>query len=146
MKSFDYIKKWNYRNRHFFPQYFNNSIFHIHIYFVIYIKEEWGYGEEHTILHSDQGIVYSSVKFEKANKDYPITRSMSRAGTPTDNPVIESLIGWIKGDLKQYMKPHDFSDIHTAIEIYVHYFNNHRLAYHLNYITPVEYRTINGFT
>ena len=116
------------------------------LYNFLRIKEERGYGEEHTILHSDQGRVYSSVKFEKAHKDYPITRSMSRAGTPTDNPVIESLIGWIKGDLKQYMKLHDFSDIHTAIELYVHYFNNHRLAYRLDYITPVEYRMINGFT
>lgn len=58
-------------------------------------------------------------KVEKAHKDYPISRSMSRAGTPTDNPVIESLIGWIKGDLKHYIKMHDFKDINTAIELYI---------------------------
>ncbi|MFA7422698.1 MAG: IS3 family transposase, partial [Acholeplasmataceae bacterium] len=110
------------------------------------IKEQRGYGEDHTILHSDQGKVYSSVKFEKTHKDYPITRSMSRAGTPTDNPVIESLIGWIKGDLKHYLKLHDFKDINTAIEIYVDYFNHHRVAYRLDYLTPVEYRTIKGFS
>lgn len=110
------------------------------------IKEERGYGDDHTILHSDQGIVYASKKFEKAHKEYPITRSMSRAGTPTDNPVIESLIGWIKGDLKHYIKLHDFKDINTAIELYIDYFNNHRVAYRLDYLTPVEYRTINGFT
>lgn len=33
------------------------------------IKEQRGYGEDHTILHSDQGRVYSSVKFEKTHKD-----------------------------------------------------------------------------
>jgi len=106
------------------------------------IKEERGYGDDHTILHRDQGIVYASKKFEKAHKDY----SMSRAGTPTDNPVIESLIGWIKGDLKHYIKLHDFKDINTAIESYIDYFNNHRVAYRLGYLTPAEYRTINGFT
>src|SRR5690554_586797 len=79
-------------------------------------KEERGYGDDHTILDSDQGRVYSSVKFEKAHKEYPISRSMSRAGTPTDNPVIESLIGWIKGDLKHCIKMHDFKDINTAIK------------------------------
>lgn len=109
------------------------------------IKEQRGYGEDHTILHSDQGRVYSSVKFEKTHQTYPITRSMSRAGTPTDNPVIESLIGWIKGDLKHYLKLHDFGDIKKAIEIYVDYFNHHRVAYRLDYLTPVEYRTIKGF-
>ncbi len=110
------------------------------------IKEERGYKDRHTILHSDQGLVYASKKFEKAHRDYPISRSMSRVGTPTDNPVIESLIGWIKAGLKHYIKINDFEDIHTAIELYVNYFNNHRVAYRLNYQTPVEYRTLNGFT
>lgn len=65
---------------------------------------------------------------------------MSRAGTPTDNAVIESLIGWTKGDLKHYIKPHHFKDINIAIELYIYSFNNHRIAYRLNYLTPVEYQ------
>lgn len=109
------------------------------------IKEARGYSDKHTILHSDQGIVYASKKFEKTHKDYPITRSMSRAATPTDNPVIESLNGWIKAELKHNLRMHDFTDINTAIELYINYFNNNRPAWKLNYLTPVEYRTINGF-
>ena len=38
-----------------------------------------------TTLHSEQGIIYSSLTFTNAHKDYNIIRSMSRAGTPTDN-------------------------------------------------------------
>jgi hypothetical protein len=38
------------------------------LYDFLRIKEERGYGDEHTILHSDQGRVYSSVKFENAHK------------------------------------------------------------------------------
>lgn len=64
------------------------------------IKETRGYKDKHTILHSNQGTVYASKKFEKTHKDYPITRSMSRATTPTANPVIESHNGWIKAELK----------------------------------------------
>lgn len=48
-----------------------------------------------TVLHTDQGSIYSSRAFTWAHKDYNIRRSISRAGTPTDNPIIESLNGWI---------------------------------------------------
>ncbi|MDD3122482.1 MAG: hypothetical protein PHC62_03080 [Candidatus Izemoplasmatales bacterium] len=65
----------------------------------LWIKEKRGYGDLTTILHSDQGNIYSSKKFEQVHKDYPIARSMSRVATPTDNAVIESLNGWIISDL-----------------------------------------------
>ena len=48
------------------------------------------------ILHTDQGSVYSSKAYNKLIENYNISRSMSRARTPTDNPVNESLNGWIK--------------------------------------------------
>ena len=60
------------------------------------IKEARGYSDKLTILHSDQGFAYASKKFVKAHKEYPITESMSRAETPNNKPVIESLNGWIK--------------------------------------------------
>jgi len=52
------------------------------------------------ILHTDQGSVYSSKAFKEAHNQFNITRSMSRVGTPTDNPIIEALNGWIKDELK----------------------------------------------
>ena len=51
------------------------------------------------ILHTDQGSVYSSKAYNKLIENYNISRSMSRARTPTDNPVNESLNGWIKEEL-----------------------------------------------
>lgn len=52
-------------------------------------------------LHTDQGSVYSSAGFYQTHKNHTnIKRSMSRAGTPTDNPIIESLNGWIKEEMK----------------------------------------------
>ncbi|MBQ2310138.1 MAG: transposase family protein, partial [Erysipelotrichales bacterium] len=47
----------------------------------------------------DQGSVYSSKVYNDLITDFNIQRSMSRAGTPTDNPVNESLNGWIKEEL-----------------------------------------------
>ncbi len=51
--------------------------------------------EEPTILHTDQGSVYSSLAYNDLIKDENIVRSMSRAGTPTDDPVNEALNGFI---------------------------------------------------
>jgi len=107
------------------------------------IKETRGYGDLNTILHSDQGNIYASKKFEKAHKDYSITRSMSRVATPTDNAVIESLNGWIKADIKKNLKIDDYQDPWKALEIYVNYFNNKRPSWKLNYLSPVEYRMVN---
>lgn len=55
------------------------------------IKEEKH--EDLIILHTDQGSVYSSKQYNNLLNDFNIQRSMSRAGTPTDNPVNESLNG-----------------------------------------------------
>ena len=50
-------------------------------------------------LHTDQGSVYSSEAFNKLLTNNNIIHSMSRAGTPTDNPIDESINGWIKEEL-----------------------------------------------
>ena len=51
------------------------------------------------VFHTDQGAVYSSKAFCQAHIQYYILRSMSRGGTPTDNPIIEALNGWMKEEL-----------------------------------------------
>ena len=97
------------------------------------------------ILHTDQGSVYSSAAFYDAHKEYTIIRSMSRAGTPTDNPVIEAVNGWIKSELyaEDWHRRHDTAE--EMIASYVKYYNNERPAYALQYKTPVQYRIEQGF-
>jgi len=56
-------------------------------------KIKRGYKHQDTIMHSDQGVIYSSYALSQVHKDYTIKRSMSRIATPTDNPIIESLNG-----------------------------------------------------
>ena len=70
---------------------------------------------------------------------------MSRAGTPTDNPIIESLNGWIKAELTTDYEYWKCKDVYSLIDEYVYYFNNYRPAYALNYKSPVQYRTEQGF-
>ena len=55
--------------------------------------------DEPVILHTDQGAVYTSRAFEYSHRNSQIIRSMSRVAAPTDNPINESLNGWIKQEL-----------------------------------------------
>ncbi len=97
------------------------------------------------ILHTDQGSVYSSKLYNNLLKDYHIERSMSRSGTPTDNPVNESLNGWIKEELIIDFNLKRCDDVLKLIKEYVLYFNNIRPAYSLQYKTPIQYKLELGF-
>lgn len=92
------------------------------------------------ILHSDQGSVYSSKSFNELLPHYNISRSMSRAGTPTDNGTMEAIIGWVKEELFLDFKLRDHEDIEKAINDYIYYFNHERPACALNYLTPIQYK------
>lgn len=96
-------------------------------------------------LHTDQGAVYSSELYNKLLEDYNIRHSMSRAGTPTDNPVNEALNGWIKEELFIDFKLKNCDDVPKLIEEYIYYYNNERPAYSLNYKTPIQYKIESGF-
>lgn len=98
-----------------------------------------------TILHTDQGSVYSSKAYNKLLEDYNIQRSMSRAGTPIDNPVNESLNGWIKEELIVDFKLKQSKDVPKLIEEYIYYYNNERPAYSLQYKTRFNIKLNQGF-
>lgn len=102
------------------------------------IKEQ--YPELEMVLHTDQGVVYSSKAFNELLPMYNIVRSMSRAGTPTDNGSMEAINGWIKEELFMDFHITGEKDIKEEIDDYIVFFNEQRPAYALNYLTPKEYR------
>ena len=108
-------------------------------------KIKRGYKSQETIFHSDQGIIYSSVAFNNAHKDYNITRSMSRIGTSTDNPIIESKNGWLKKEMYIDFNQDDYDTVEDYIDAIIYDHNYFRPSYALNYKTPIEYRTQLGF-
>ena len=108
-------------------------------------KIKRGYKSQETIFHSDQGTIYSSVSFNNAHKDYNITRSMSRIGTPTDNPIIESKNGWLKKEMYIDFNQNDYETVEDYINAIIYDHNYLRPSYALNYKTPIEYRTQLGF-
>ncbi len=97
------------------------------------------------ILHTDQGSVYASKSYNDLVENYNIERSMSRAGTLTDNPVNESLNGWIKEELYIDFDLKHCNNVSRLIEKYIYYFNNERPSYALNYKTPIQFKHELGF-
>ena len=98
---------------------------------------------EPVVLHTDQGSVYASMAYNEIIRDTVVVRSMSRAGKPTDNPVNESLNGWMKEELYMDFKINECRNRDEFIEVldkYVDFYNNHRPCYALGYDTPVNYR------
>lgn len=99
--------------------------------------------KEPTVIHTDQGSVYASIAYNELIKDTNIIRSMSRAGKPTDNPVNESLNGWMKEELFMDFKIDECrsrEEFRETMERYVHFYNNKRPCYAIGYDTPVNYR------
>lgn len=105
---------------------------------LLQLKEE--YPEYKMVLHSDQGSVYASKKFNELLPMYNIIRSMSRAGTPTDNAAMEAINGWIKAEMFTDFHVTGEGDVKQEIAEYVTFFNEERPAYSLSYLTPKQYR------
>lgn len=98
---------------------------------------------EPTILHTDKGSVYASMAYNDLIKDTNIVRSMSRAGKPTDNPVNESLNGWIKEELMTDFGLENewkWSNILKILDEYVKFYNDMRPCFAIGYDTPDNYR------
>ena len=92
------------------------------------------------LLHSDQGVQYSSAGYCNLLKSYNTIQSMSRAGTPRDNAVIESFFGRFKDVLRSHLHLAKCDDLYSIISQTVHYFNFIRPLRKLNRKPPVQFR------
>ena len=93
------------------------------------------------LLHSDQGVQYSSAGFCNLLTKYNAIQSMSRAGMPHDNAVMESFWGRFKDTLRKHFRYWEKDDLGDIIAQCVHYFNTIRPVRKLNGKPPVLFRT-----
>ncbi|WP_255430408.1 IS3 family transposase [Sporomusa sp. GT1] len=93
------------------------------------------------ILHSDQGGLYTSPKFQEFVKKKNIIQSMSQVGVCYDNVLIESFFSHLKTEA---FYSQDFNatneQIIEMVEEYIYYYNNERLQLKLNKLPPIKYR------
>lgn len=97
--------------------------------------------EHQVLLHSDQGVQYSSAGYCNLLKEYNVIQSMSRVGNPRDNAVMESFWGRFKDTLRKHFRYWECDDLRSTIEQAIYYFNNERPVRKLKGKPPVPYRT-----
>lgn len=99
------------------------------------------YKDLEMIIHSDQGSVYCSKRFNQSLYLYNITHSTSKPGEPTENGSMEAINGWVKEELFIDFHINDSNDIYKSIEDYIHYFNFERPQSSLKYLTPYQFKS-----
>ena len=90
-------------------------------------------------IHSDQGVHYTSPKYQKLLNDFGLKQSMSRRGNCWDNAPQESFFGHMKDEMN-YKACQTFNELKKLINRYMSYYNNYRCQWNLKKLTPIQYR------
>ena len=91
-----------------------------------------------TLIHSDRGAHYTSVKFIQLLKDSDLRQSMSRKANCWDNAPQESFFGHMKDEIN-LTGCETFDDIYHTISDWADYYNNDRYQWDLAKLAPCEY-------
>lgn len=92
------------------------------------------------LFHSDQGSEYRSDSYTATINSAGMIRSMSRAGTPTDNAYVESFFKTLKNELVHHWKFKSRVECVARIVDYIEFYNTRRLHSGLNYMSPMDYQ------
>ena len=90
------------------------------------------------ILHSDQGMLYMTDRFQKAVVERELTQSMSRRGNCWDNAPQESFFGHFKVE-SRYKSCKSTEELKEKVMDYSVYYNQERRMWDRGRMTPVEF-------
>lgn len=96
-------------------------------------------GEGRYIWHSDQGKQYGAEETIEAALQRRLVPSMSRAGTPTDNPYAERFVGVFKLAVVYRRKYQTLGEFLVAAQEWTNFYNNLRPHEGLNQKSPNDY-------
>lgn len=91
-----------------------------------------------TIIHSDQGVHYTSHSFRELLKDKELRQSMSRRGNCWDNAPQESFFGHMKDEI-HLDRCSNFEEVIIEVDNYMDYYNNDRYQWGLAKLSPNQY-------
>lgn len=91
-----------------------------------------------TLVHSDQGPHYTSIRFIDLLKDKKLRQSMSRRGNCWDNAPKESFFGHMKDELR-ICRDMSFEEIKAEVDDWMDYYNNDRYQWSLARLSPTEF-------
>ena len=93
-----------------------------------------------TLIHSDQGAHYTSIRFIDLINDYGLRQSMSRRGNCWDNAPQESFYGHMKDEInREICRLTTFDKVRQLIDDWMDYYNNERYQWDLLKLSPAEY-------
>lgn len=92
------------------------------------------------ILHSDQGVQFTSCEFVNFCKDNNITQSMSKAGCPYDNAPMERFYNTFKNCFYYRYTFESVEQLDEMTKQYINWYNYVRPHSTNNYMTPMEFR------
>lgn len=100
---------------------------------------------EGIIHHSDRGVQYASLEYQKLLNRYKMIGSMSRKGNCYDNACIESFHGILKRELVYQTKFKTREEAKKSLFEYIEFFyNSKRIHSTLGYCTPNEFERMYG--
>ena len=91
-----------------------------------------------TLIHSDQGCHYTSIKFQDLIEKKELRQSMSRRGNCWDNAPQESFFGHMKDEI-HIERCHTFAELKQEVDNYMDYYNNDRYQWNLAKLSPNQY-------
>ena len=94
------------------------------------------------IFHSDRGSEFKNQIIEQILTKFNIQRSLSNKGTPYDNAVAEATYKIFKTEFCFNRIFDSFEQLELELFDYVNWFNNHRIHGSLNYLTPMQYKSL----
>jgi transposase InsO family protein len=95
--------------------------------------------DQKTLIHSDQGIHYTSIQFQTLVNDHELRQSMSRRGNCWDNAPQESFFGHMKDELSDLHQLNTFQQLQEVLNDYMDYYNNERYQWNLAKRSPNQY-------
>lgn len=91
-----------------------------------------------TLIHSDQGCHYTSMRFIELVRDKELRQSMSRKGNCWDNAPQESFFGHMKDEI-EVSGCTKYREVKAKIDDWMEYYNNERYQWQLAKLSPNEY-------
>lgn len=88
-----------------------------------------------TLIHSDQGSHYKSIRFSQLLKDCDLRQSMSRKA---NNAPQESFFGHMKDEI-DISECKTFAEVTAVIDDYMDYYNKERHQWSLSKLSPDEF-------
>jgi putative transposase len=92
------------------------------------------------LVHSDQGFQYQHRSWRALIKDADAMQSMSRKANCYDNAVAENFFGHVKSEMFHHNRFDTVEAFTTALDEYIHWYNNERISTKLKGLSPVQYR------